>query len=405
MNIWIWLVTKIQIYRRVLGIYILWDLRTSSQQGQGKVCLTWNSWLWGSHQVSMIYPNFDSQSDQWLVAWLLNFFFLLHSSDLPATTWCASFICHIKTVPASTVFAFSYIPTDLLCFVLWYWTWRCLHSIGHHHFLLHFSSLVIQNYFLTMLPLLHLVWSKIEAHPCRALSMFHRTPLCYCFPSEPPSSSRLPTTVSTSNCKVRLPWSKEETTLQPLPRASLSLPAPGDFKEAPNTSSQQHTMIHGKVHAKANLAPTPPGYVQSLPSIWAEDSASTAGALITILFSLPFHRRGTYRHMQEYGLYELYTKALKVTHKKNKVAFKDRYFKLHIVLAKSSFPNMALPLCGFLILIDPFTSGLSLLYLPLSHLPSSNFETHPVTAFPQRQTKPPQQVPTMKGDKISKNFW
>lgn len=39
--------------------------------------------------------------------------------------------------------------------------------------------------------------------------------------------------------------------------------------------------------------------------------------------------------MQEYGLYELYTKALKVTHKKNKVAFKDRYFKLHIVLQKA----------------------------------------------------------------------
>lgn len=66
---------------------------------------------------------------------------------------------------------------------------------------------------------------------------------------------------------------------------------------------------------------------------------------------------------------------------------------------------MVLPLCGFLILIDPFSSGLSLFYLALSHLPSSNFETHPVTAFPQRQNKPPQQVPTMKGDKISKNFW
>lgn len=38
-------------------------------------------------------------------------------------------------------------------------------------------------------------------------------------------------------------------------------------------------MIHGKVHAKANLAPAPPGYVQSLPSIWAKDSAGTAGAM------------------------------------------------------------------------------------------------------------------------------
>lgn len=40
MNIWIWLFIKIQIYRKVLGIYILQDLETSSQQGQGKVCLT-----------------------------------------------------------------------------------------------------------------------------------------------------------------------------------------------------------------------------------------------------------------------------------------------------------------------------------------------------------------------------
>lgn len=62
---------------------------------------------------------------------------------------------------------------------------------------------------------------------------------------------------------------------------------------------------------------------------------------------------------------------------------------------------MGLPLCGFLILIDHSP----LAYLALSHLPSSNFETHLVTAFPQRQTKPPQQVPTMKGDKIPKNFW
>lgn len=93
----------------------------------------------------------------------------------------------------------------------------------------------------------------------------------------------------------------------------------------------------------------------------------------TTLFALPSHRRGMYRHMQECGLYELYAKALKVTHKKNEVAFKDKYFKLDIVLAKSCFCNMVLPLHGFLILINPFSSGLSLLYLGLSHLPSSNF--------------------------------
>lgn len=211
--------------------------------------------------MSGTYPSFDSQGDPWLVAQSLEFF-LLHRTDLPATTWSASFICHIKTVPASSVFAFSCITTDLLWFVLWYRTWRCLHSIGYHHFLLHFSTLVIQNYFLTMLPSLHHAWSKGEAHLCRALNMFHR--ICHylgircCFPSEPPSSSTLPIIVSTSNSQVsqvRLPWSKQETT--------LSLPALRDFKEAPNTCSQQH----GKVHAKANLAPAPPGYVWNLPSI------------------------------------------------------------------------------------------------------------------------------------------
>lgn len=131
-------------------------------------------------------------------------------------------------------------------------------------------------------------------------------------------------------------------------------------------------------------------------------------APITILFALPFHKRGMYR--QESGLYELYTKALKVTHKKNEVAFENSYFKLHTVLAKSCFCNMVLPLCGFLILIDSFSSGLSLLHLGLSHLPSTLrvlAPTHPVTAFPQRQTKPPKQVPfihspTMKGEKISR---
>lgn len=76
-------------------------------------------------------------------------------------------------------------------------------------------------------------------------------------------------------------------------------------------------------------------------------------------------------YRQESSLYELYTKALKVTLKKNKVTFKDRYFELQTVLAKSCLCNMVLPLCGFLILIDAFSSGLSLLYLGFSYLPST----------------------------------
>jgi len=39
-----------------------------------------------------------------------------------------------------------------------------------------------------------------------------------------------------------------------------------------------------------------------------------------------------YRHTQECGLYELYAEALKATNKKNELAFKNRYFKLQILL-------------------------------------------------------------------------
>lgn len=87
------------------------------------------------------------------------------------------------------------------------------------------------------------------------LSLGIRRKHCYCFLSEPPSSSRLTTIVSTSDCQVRLPWSKEETTLQP--RASLSPPALGDFREAPNTSSQQHAMIHGEVQPRLTCLQLP----------------------------------------------------------------------------------------------------------------------------------------------------
>lgn len=148
---------------------------------------------------------------------------------------------------------FLYHTTDLLWFVLWYWTWRCLHLIGHHHFLLHFSSLVIQNYFPTVLPSLHHVWSKVEAHLQRHLSPGIRRKYCYCFPNEPPSSSRLPTHISTNNhqCQSTLQQTKgnnppastisSTTHLLYSPESTAaSLHALWDLKGAPNTSSQQH---------------------------------------------------------------------------------------------------------------------------------------------------------------------
>lgn len=268
------------------------------------------------------------------------------------------------------------------------------------------------------------LWIQFRRH----LSPGIRRKYCYCFPNEPPSSSRLPTHISTNNhqCQSTLQQTKGKPpsslyhqfnnplALQPWKHCSIPT-CPVGFKRG-SKHFQSAAWSIGRYMPKLtwlqlplarSRIPHPYGWRillgQQVP--WAP---------ITTLFALLSHRRGMYRHMQECGLYELYAKALKVTHKKNEVAFKDKYFKLHTVLAKSCFCNMVLPLHGFLILIDPFSSGLSLFYLGLSHLPSSNFEslapTHPVTAFPQRQTKPLQQIPfihspAMKGENSSKKFW
>lgn len=120
---------------------------------------------------------------------------------------------------------FLYHTTDLLWFVLWYWTWRCLHLIGHHHFLLHFSSLVIQNYFPTMLPSLHHVWSKVEAHLQSSeyssgdtfLQASEENTATVFLMNHPPAPGYQPTSVPITT-SVRVPCSKrKETTLQPLP--------------------------------------------------------------------------------------------------------------------------------------------------------------------------------------------
>lgn len=108
------------------------------------------------------------------------------------------------------------------------------------------------------------------------LSLGIRRKHCYCFPSEPPSSSRLPTIVSTSDCQVRLPWSRGNN-----PAASaLSIPqptCPGGFQRGSKHFQSAADPWEGT--AKAKLAPAPPGYVQSLPSQWVKDSAGTAGAM------------------------------------------------------------------------------------------------------------------------------
>lgn len=200
--------------------------------------------------MSITYPSSDSQGDQWLVARSLEFFFLLHSTVTSNHLTC--FICHVKTVPASSVWAFSYI-TLLTSYDLSCGTEHGGVCIWLDTTIFYSSSLVIQNYFPTVLPSLHHVWSKVEAHLQRHLSPGIRRKYCYCFPNEPPSSSRLPTHISTNNhqCQSTLQQTKgnnppastisSTTHLLYSPESTAaSLHALWDLKGAPNTSSQQH---------------------------------------------------------------------------------------------------------------------------------------------------------------------
>lgn len=145
-------------------------------------------------------------------------------------------------------------------------------------FLLYFSSLVIQNYFLQCSPRsimyevgLRPTSAKLWIRFTRHLSLDIGRKYCYPFPSASPSCSRMPVLFCTST-------SHYQTTLQPMKgnnpltsttiptthllynpgstAVSLSLDALWDFKGAPNTSSQEHAMIHSKVYAKADSAPT-----------------------------------------------------------------------------------------------------------------------------------------------------
>lgn len=117
-------------------------------------------------------------------------------------------------------------------------------------------------------------------------------------------------------------------------------------------------------------------------------------APVTVSFALSSHREAMHRHIGECGLYELYAKALKVTNKKNKVAFKDilNYIYYCWPLATCSFYNMILPLHGFLVLnlLTHSASDLSLLCPVLSHLPSSSFETVwllPIRSLPSNKDR------------------
>lgn len=153
---------------------------------------------------------------------------------------------------------FLYHTTDLLWFVLWYWTWRCLHLIGHHHFLLQlFGNPELLSYNAAFTPPCVKqgwgppaeLWIQFRRH----LSPGIRRKYCYCFPNEPPSSSRLPTHISTNNhqCQSTLQQTKgnnppastisSTTHLLYSPESTAaSLHALWDLKGAPNTSSQQH---------------------------------------------------------------------------------------------------------------------------------------------------------------------
>lgn len=139
-------------------------------------------------------------------------------------------------------------------------------------------------------------------------------------------------------------------------------------------------------------------------------------APITILLTLTSHRRGMYRHTRGCVLYELYAKALK----KNKVAFKDRYFKLQIIVLATcnelflqhGFTFMWLFNTQFIDLFSlwPITALPSLVPPAFTQLWASLAPAHLITAFQPRQTKPHWQIafihsPTLKQEKFKKKLW
>lgn len=141
-------------------------------------------------------------------------------------------------------------------------------------FLLHFSSLIIQNYFSTVLPSLCHLSSTVEAHLYQALILLEdANPILYrhyqtTLQPKKGNNHLASTTIPTT----RLPYNPDSTAV------TLRLDALWDFKGAPNTSRQEYAMIHRKVHAKADLAPTHPGWVHNLPPLLVKTSAQTAVA-------------------------------------------------------------------------------------------------------------------------------
>lgn len=102
-------------------------------------------------------------------------FLLLHSTDPPATTWPASFVTRrLFLLPLYFHVLISHYWPPMTCpvvlnVVVSASSWKL-------PFLLHSSSLVIQNYFSTAAPSLCYVWSKVEAHLCKVLIKVHKTP-------------------------------------------------------------------------------------------------------------------------------------------------------------------------------------------------------------------------------------
>lgn len=228
--------------------------------------------------MSITYPSSDSQGDQWLVAQSLEFFYLLHSTDSPATTWLASFVTlKLFLLRLYVHFLISHYWPPMICLVVlnmevssFDWTppfFTPLQLFGNPELLSYNAAFTPSCVKQSWGPPAEL-WIQFRRH----LSPGIRRKYCYCFPSEPPSSSRLPIHVSTSNCQCQSALQQTKGNNPPASTISstthllyspestaASLHALWDLKGAPNTSRQQHAMIHRKVHAKANLAPAAPG--------------------------------------------------------------------------------------------------------------------------------------------------
>lgn len=162
---------------------------TSSQWGWRKVCLTWSSCLWGPPQENVtVQFSSDPQGDQRLVAHSPKFFFCsiaqIHQSPPDLFQFFVTLKLFLLYLYLHLLVSHYWPPMTLFCGT----QHSGLYLIESCHFSLHFSSLVIQNYFSTVLPPLHHVrlrWAsaKLRVRLTRHLSLNIRKTHCH-FPSE-----------------------------------------------------------------------------------------------------------------------------------------------------------------------------------------------------------------------------